>query len=88
MAAAVVVIAVTAVTLRGLSRWGDERPSAPLITNASGELVLILPDVPNEPAANRPDRSDETPIIFNHSRVIAAIVPGVEPRFVISGGGS
>jgi hypothetical protein len=69
----------------------DRRPSpgtVPLITNASGRVVLVLPDEADVPATEpRPSR-DDTPLIFNNAGVVAAVVPGGEPRFLMIGGGS
>jgi len=87
-ATAVVVVSFAMVALWGLDRSGEEVLPVPLITNASGKLELVLPNDRDGTPSIRRDRFDETPVIFNNSRVAAAIVPGIEPWFVISGGGS
>lgn len=87
-ATAVVVVSLAAVALWESGRSNDEALTVPLITNASGELVLVLPGGRDETKTVRRDPSNETPVIFNNSRVTAAIVPGIEPWFVFSGGGS
>lgn len=64
-----------------LLRRQDGSPPVPTITNASGELVILLP-VPT------PEPDQRTPVIFNEAGVVAAIVPGGEPMFLLSGGDS
>ena len=92
LAAAATVSAVAiAVTLVVRDRNGTHQDGAlvPTITNESGRVELIRPSpVRDQLSEKEPSRLSGPPVIFNEAGVIAAIIPGKEPRLLLRGGKS